>query len=383
MSGTHADVVVVGLGAAGSAALLALARAGVRVIGIDRYAPPHDRGSSHGETRVIREATGEGAEFVPLVQRSQALWRDVAAETGVELFRRCGFLAVDATGGAAQRHGRTGFFETTVAVARQCGIPFELPDATTVRARFPAFLLEGGERLFFEPGAGILFPERVIETQLALARRAGAETMLDETVTSIASTIDGIEVRTRAGAYHAARAIVTAGAGTPDLVPAYRSRLRLLRQTLHWFPPATPWFDEAHFPTFLWLYGPRPENSFYGFPQLNSGTQAVKLSGEQFEIETAAWDILDRVVTPAESAALHAHTRGRLDQLRKYPVKTASCVYTHTQDGRFLTEFVDEHERLLLVSACSGHGFKHSAAIGEQAAFQVTMCVTRGPLQVN
>jgi sarcosine oxidase len=362
-----ADVIVVGLGAAGSATLLALARRGVRVIGIDRFAPPHDQGSSHGETRVVREATGEGAEFVPLVQRSQLLWRELAAEVSEELFLRCGFLAVDASQGTAGRHGRPGFFETTVAIAQAKEIPFELPDPDSVRSRFPAFTLRGDEKLFFEPGAGLLYPERIIRAQLDVARTMGASVITDSAVTRVESSSRGVAVSTATGQFIADAVIVTAGPGLSDLVPAFRPRLRLLRQTLHWFAPTENWFHPELFPTFIWLHGPRPEDSFYGFPHIPSVTSGVKLSSEQFERETPTWDTLDRHVDGQESRNVWLMAQGRLRGLSDVAHRTASCVYTHTPDGRFLTEFVDEHDRVLAVSACSGHGFKHSAAVGENA----------------
>ena len=187
MAERSADVVVVGLGVAGSAVLRHLARqGGASVVGIDRLRPPHDRGSSHGASRITRLAIGEGHEYVPLVQRSHALWRELEAETGAALMQTTGGLVVATPESqAATFHGRPGFFERTVGAAERFGIAHEQLDAAEIAHRWPALQPRGDERGYFEPEAGLLRPEACVQAQLDAAVRDGATLRLDETVQRI------------------------------------------------------------------------------------------------------------------------------------------------------------------------------------------------------
>lgn len=362
-----ADVVVVGTGAVGAATAFQLARRGVDVLALDRFRPPHDRGSSHGETRVTRLATGEGAEYVPFVRRSHAIWRELEEATGETLLRTCGFLAVDGSGGAAVRHGRAGFFDTTVEIARAAGIAHEILAPDETMRRYEGLRLRGDERVFFEPGAGIVHPERAVAAQIAAARALGARFGFDEPVIAIAAGTQGVDVTTARRKISAAQVVIAAGAWTPGLakVPS----LRLLRQSLHWFAPAPPVFGIDRFPAFLWLHGPAPEDSFYGFPVLDEVERTMKVATEQFVDAIGAPEGLDRDVPQSESKLLHQrHVADRLIGLGSTARKAAACLYTHAPDGRFLIDRDPSSDRVLVVSACSGHGFKHSAAVGEHVA---------------
>ena len=193
-----ADILVAGLGAVGSAALYQAAKLGARVIGIDRFSPPHDHGSSHGDTRITRQAIGEGRSFVPLVLRSNQIWQELEAATGRTLMTRNGALILAPMGVAGDHHGSTSFLEDTFAAADEFDIPHHRLDAAEIAARFPQFRLTGDEAGYYEPGAGYLRPEACIETQLAMARQHGAVIHTGETVLAIegATAVEGVEVRT-------------------------------------------------------------------------------------------------------------------------------------------------------------------------------------------
>src|SRR5271169_631154 len=177
-----ADVVVVGLGAMGSASLYQLAKLGARVIGIDRFDPPHDQGSSHGDTRITREAIGEGRDFVPLVLRSNQIREELEAATGRSLLTRNGALVLASQSIAGNHHGSTSFVQDTINAAREFGIAHETLGAEEIRRRYPQFRLRGDEVGYFEGGAGFLCPEACIETQLTLARQMGAQIFTSEVV---------------------------------------------------------------------------------------------------------------------------------------------------------------------------------------------------------
>lgn len=368
----NADVIVVGLGAVGSALVLHLARQGVKVVGIDRFDPPHDQGSSHGRTRITRLAVGEGEAFVPLVQRSHALWRRFEAETGERLMQTTGLLVVGAPAGdTAAYHGQAGFFARTRSIAQRFGIEHEMLSPAAVRARFPAFLPGDDEHAYYEPEGGVLFPEACIRVQLMLAERAGARLLRRCRMQGVTPEGGGVAVQTDAGVLHADRAVLCTGAWLPGQAGGL-PRLRVLRQVLHWVEPEVPaWFDAGAFPAFLWLHGPDASDAFYGFPRVD-GQPGVKLATEQFT-QLSDPDHVDRTVAPAaEQALLDDHVAGRLRGLAPRVLASTTCLYTMADDGNFVIAPHPDTERITLVSACSGHGFKHSAALGESLAQHIT-----------
>ena len=369
MVGPLPDVVVVGLGAAGSAVLRHLARGGVSVVGIDRFHPPHDRGSSHGATRITRLAIGEGHEFVPLVQRSHALWRTLEAETGARLMQTTGGLVVAAPAAdAASFHGRPGFFERTVAAAERFGIAHERLEADAIARRWPALRPRADERGYFEPAAGILRPEACVQAQLDAAVRDGAVLRLGETVQRIESTGGRPSVVTGRGRLAAAHVVLAAGPWLPALLaPADAAPFAVRRQVLHWFRTDAPaLYAPDRLPVFIWMHGARGE-AFYGMP-MGDGYAGVKVATEQAETTTAP-DAVERGVSADERAAVFAtHIRGRLQGLQPQTVHDATCLYTSLPEGRFVVDRHPTQDGVTVVSACSGHGFKHSAALGEAVA---------------
>jgi sarcosine oxidase len=366
----HADVAVVGLGAMGAAALAELARRGVKAVGIDRFAPPHDLGSSHGETRITRQAVGEGAALAPLVIKSHEIWRALEAETGESLLIECGALIM--SNGANSHHGKQDFVRATAATAKAFSIPHEMLGADEIRRRFPQFLIEDDTVGCFEPGGGYVRPERCIAAALTIAQRLGATVRTGETVTAINQVGDGVEIVASSGIVRASRAIVTAGAWIGPLLGSPFDRLlSVKRQVLHWFEMEPEAVFSERSPVFVWMHGSGDTDYLYGFPPL-PGDSRVKVATEQYEAETTA-DAVDRAVRPEESAAMfERHVKGRLAGVSPRAVKAAACVYTVTPDFAFI---IDDHpaaDRILVVSACSGHGFKHSAGIGHAVAVRVT-----------
>jgi sarcosine oxidase len=363
------NTVVVGLGAVGSAAMYQLARRGVEVVGLDRFSPPHDRGSSHGETRITREALGEGFVYTPYARRSHAIWRELEVETGRELLLTCGFVAIDGSGGG-EFHGRQDFFGATVAAAERFGVPHERLSAEAARERFPQFALTGRERVYFEPGGGLVFPERCIAAQLERAKALGAEIRTGETVLALEPDGAGVRVVTDRTSYRARRAVLASGSWTPGFPEAARGEFRLLRQVLHWFETED---DRAYaperFPTFIWIHGPTAEDGFYGFPAVPGLTPGVKAAMEQWSDSLASPEHLVREVAEDEARRLYdRHVSGRLQGLGRRAHRSEACVYTMTPDQDFVIDYGATSDRVLVVSACSGHGFKHSAAIGAEVA---------------
>lgn len=363
------DVVVIGLGAMGSAALYQLARRGVKALGIDRFYPPHDQGSTHGETRITRQAIGEGEFYVPIALRSHEIWKDLEAETGEQLMVQSGCLIIDEVAPALRDRIHVAFLDRTRQAALKYGIEHEMLDPGEIRRRFPQFTPHEDEIGYFEPGGGYLNPERCVGVQIERARALGAATQLGTRVIAVKPEGSGVRIVTDHGDYHAGQAIVSAGPWAPELLGAPFDRLLApARQVMHWFEVDPGWTKlwEAS-PVFIWIHGPNPNDFFYGFPSLR-GTHAVKTAGEQYDVTTTPHDV-DRIVGSAEADAMHdIHLRNRVQGFSSKGMKALTCLYTLTPDSHFLIDQHPESDRILVVSPCSGHGFKHSAAIGEIAA---------------
>ncbi len=366
------DVAVVGLGAAGAATLYQLARRGVSVVGIDRFSPPHIYGSTHGDTRITREAIGEGEAYTPLVRRSHAIWRELEAETGQDLLTQCGGLIIEAAGGGAAGHHRHGFLASTIACARRYGIEHELLTAADVKHRFPQFGVDGTESAYYEPTAGFVRPERCVGAQLTVAARLGADIRRDERVLAVEPSGGGVRVRTDGGAVEAGRVVLAVGPWVRDFIGAELFRLfAVYRQVLNWFElsPEAGDHTSGAMPVFIW--GLDDGNAFYGFPAID-GTREIKVADEQLDSPTTA-DEASLDVEAGEPRALYERLLSvRLPGLSSRCLRTARCLYTVTPDANFV---IDDHPDLpgvLLVSPCSGHGFKHSAGVGEAIAQRVT-----------
>ena len=235
---SRADVIVVGLGAVGSAATLHLARQGKRVVGFDSWSPPHANGSSHGETRITRLAIGEGEEYSPLAIRSHELWREFEREAGVDLLVQCGGLIISNRVEAKESHGVPAFLDNTIRAARTYNIPHETLSAPDIRKRFPQFNVADHEAAYYEPSAGYLRVEACIEAQLKLAQKQGAELNTDTPIKLFRPVSGGVEVVTAAGdAYQAEQLLVCAGAWLPGLLklePPYHDLFKVTRQVMHW-----------------------------------------------------------------------------------------------------------------------------------------------------
>ena len=362
------DVAIAGLGAMGSAAARALALRGLRVVGFDRFAPPHALGSSHGRSRIIREAYFEHPSYVPLVQRAYVLWEELERESGERLLLRTGGLMIGRPEGLLV----TG----ALASARAHGLVHERIDAEEIARRVPALRPATGMVGVWEPRAGVLFPEPAVAAFLASARRHHAEIHTGEPVVSWRPEGDGVEIRTPRGDYHAGRLVVATGAWFLGLVPELALPLSVERVALFWFEPrADPAaFDPERFPVFILEHA--DGRFIYGFPRLEG---AVKLA-RHHEGEPADPDRLRRDVDADEVESMRAILRPYLPDADGPLRETAVCMYTNTPDGHFLIGSHPRQPRVLLVSACSGHGFKFAPAIGEIVSDLVIEGRTRGDL---
>lgn len=361
------DLIIAGTGAVGGAALYQSAKRGAKVLGIDRFHPPHNHGSSHGDTRITRVALGEGARYVQFARRSHEIWRELEAEAQEELFRACGCLIFGAEHGPRAAHGAADFLESTIQVAKEHGIPHEVLCGDELPARFPQFHWQGDERACFEPGGGYVRPERCIGAQVQAAKRLGAETRFGETLLNWEKDGSGVRVTTDRGSYEAGALILTTGAWMPQSARFLAGKAKIYRQVLHWFQPDGPHeiFTPERMPVYIRAHGTLSD-MFYGFPAIDGPGGGMKLAGEQFNEESDP-DHTRPEVTEDEIAHLHA-AASPVVRISPKSVRTVVCKYTVTPDFHFVIDRHPDHERVWGASACSGHGFKHSAGVGEALA---------------
>lgn len=361
------DVVVIGLGAVGSAALYQLSKSEKKILGIDRFEPPHTFGSSHGETRITRLAVGEGEDYVELAKRSHEIWREIEVEARVEIMTTTSGILIDSGTQPWGKHGSEGFWDKTVSFAKSGQISHKILAQEDLKSRFPAFQLGPSGKVYWEKEAGFLRPEVAIKTQLELARKNGAEIQLNAPVIEIRKEGSSILILTKNGKLVADRVLLSAGGWVKDfLSDEEASGFKICRQVLHWLEIEPGYTDWTTYPVWMWGFGPNPENFIYGFPSLDGKT--IKMATESF-VDVRHPDFLNRVVSKEEQDQFWKEkVEGKILGLKPKIIKSVVCFYTVTADARFVIKPLPGMENVLMVSACSGHGFKHSAALGERLA---------------
>lgn len=352
MSATH-DVAVVGLGAAGSATLAALASRGLRVVGLDRHAPPHQHGSSHGETRMIREAYFEAPFYVPLVQRAFAAWRRLEDRSDRRLLHSTGGIMIGIPDGELVAGSR--------ASARAHELPHEELEPAEIRRRFPALRPDDGLVGILEPRAGYLRPEACVEAFLDLARGAGAQVRTSEPVLEWSRAPDGLRLRTPSGELRAGRAVFCAGAWTARLFPELALPLEIERAVQFWFAPRdAEALRPGRCPVYAWE--PEPDRIWYGFPLQPRGLKVgFHYGGEPVTDPDGVRRDVDVAEVEEMRETLERHLPAAAGPAREASV----CLYTNTPDRHFLVDRHPEAPNVVIATACSGHGFKFASALGE------------------
>lgn len=339
----------------GSAAAAVIAGRGQRVIGLEQHWPAHDRGSSHGGSRIIRQAYFEHPSYVPLLLEAYELWAKLERDAEASLLTETGGLMLGAPGSET--------VAGALASARQWDLPHELLDAADVHRRWPTFTPASGEVAFYEARAGFVRPEATVAAHLKLAVQRGADLRFGSAVLSWEATDDGVAVRTAGETITAQRLVVTAGAWASRLLPGVAVPLEVERQLQVWLRPAdgTAAFAPDRQPIYVWEA--RDGMQAYGFPAL-PGDTGVKAAFFRRGALTDP-DALDRSVRPGEVEALAEFLAPRIPALAGPAVRAAACMYTLTPDHHFAIGVHPEHERVVVAAGFSGHGFKFVPVIGE------------------
>jgi len=355
MGTTSFDVIVVGLGGMGSAAAAHLAARGARVLGLEQFTPAHARGSSHGDTRIIRQAYFEHPDYVPLLTRSFELFADLDADDPGLLVETGGLML-------GTRDSQT--VAGSLASAKRWDLPHKLLETAEIRRRFPTFAPAAGTVALFEQRAGFVRPERTVLAHLARAAHRGADLRFDVQVRGWSATGAGVRVRTSAGEHRADRLVVTAGAWSSQLLADLGLPLVVERQLLFWFDPIADVeaFGVGRHPVFIWE---QPSGlQLYGFPAVDGPTGGVKVAFFRAG-GPADPDRLDREIHPAEVERMRVQLARYLPGAAGDFQRGVACLYTTTPDEHFVIAPHPQHPNIVVAAGFSGHGFKFVPVVGE------------------
>jgi sarcosine oxidase len=333
-------VAVIGGGAMGAATSWRLQMRGIDVVCYDRYSPPHAFGSTHGESRIIRTAYFEGDWYVPLLQEAFPMWRELEAVSGTNLLTMTGALMI----GDASSEVVVG----AQASAKAHGLDAEFLDSDQLRRRYRGHVVRDGDVAMLDRQAGVINPDRAVAAMLAQVPHVDRDTAV-KSIAELRSDFDAV--------------VVAAGPWTPELIDWIP--LRIERQVHVWFSIArdADWFAPARFPAFVRLS--RDSGFLYGIPSLDGKT--VKI-GRHHDGETTTPDTIRRRVDDADIDPLRLAASTYMRGVSGHVTRTLTCMYTNTPDGHFVIDFAPDDRRVVVISACSGHGFKFAPVIGDIAA---------------
>ncbi len=345
------DVIVIGTGGVGSAVLLRLADRGVRVLGLDQFPPGHHHGSSHGQTRIIRQAYFEHSDYVPLLLRAYELWHDIETRAGQTLFQQVGLLEVGPADGVV--------IPGVMHSVQQHQLPIESLTPSESRQRFPAFSFPDDWQAVFEPTAGYLLVERCVEAQVRLAREAGA-VWRRQRVVSWNADASGVTVETESGHYASSHLVVCAGAWSAQLLANLGVPLRVIAKHQYWFTPHPVEHDAGACPTFFFEV---PAGYFYGFPPITE--QGIKVARHSGGTLWKQPQPLAGVRDSADEAMVRHFVAKHLRGVAHAPVAQQACMYTMSPDEHFVVDRYPEQNQVVFAAGLSGHGFKFTPVLGE------------------
>jgi len=365
------DVVVVGLGGMGSAAAYHLAARGQRVLGLERHTPAHDKGSSHGGSRITRQSYFEDPAYVPLLLRSYELWEQLARDSGQDVLRLTGGLFL----------GRPDSLTVagSLRAARDWDLPHEVLSSAEVSQRFPTFSPAEDEVALYEAKAGFVRPEVTVSAHIALAARAGADLHFSEPVVSWASTPAGVRVTTARGTYEADRLVIAPGAWAPQLLADLGVPITVERQVMYWFEPlggVGPYTADKH-P--IYIHEDAEGTQIYGFPAIDGPNRGAKVAFFR-RGQVCTPDTIDRQVHDHEIDAMRSQANRLLPGLATRYLDAATCMYSNTADQHFVIAQHPAHANVTVACGFSGHGFKFVPVVGEVLADLATTGTTAHPI---
>jgi sarcosine oxidase len=351
------DVIVIGCGGFGSAACAHLADRNCRVLGLEQFDLVHDRGSSHGETRITRQAYFEHPDYVPLLKTAQRLWAELEQRCGVELFRQTGLILAGPADGEA--------VPGTRLAAMVHHLPLDELSPAEAARRFPGFRFRDDHRVLFEAAAGMLWVESCVRAHLDWARQRGAVLHSHETVRHWRPVGSGVEVQTDRATYSAGRLVITAGAWSAGMLPFLQTQLVVSRKVTGWFRTQPGSYSVAQgSPVFFIEHSPTA--AFYGFPSVDGAT--IKLAEHSGRDVVTDPSHLDRQVAPHDLERLQALIGESFPMATGAVERTSVCMYTHSPDSHFFIDHHPLHPQVIYGAGFSGHGFKFTGVLGAALA---------------
>lgn len=350
------DTIVLGLGGMGSAVAAHTAARGRRVLGLERFGPAHARGSSHGESRIIRQAYFESPDYVPLLRRAYELWDALEARTEMKLRAQ--------TGGLFVGRPETTVVAGTLESARRWDLAHEVYDAADLRRAFPMVTPLDDEVGVYEAVAGALFPEPGVHAHLLAAAADGAELRFGVHATRWEADDAGVRVTLDDGTHADARRLaICAGPWFGRIAADLDIPLRVERKVQFWFAPLD---HAAVTPAHLPIYAVQRDGAemFYGFPDFGGGAKVA----HHGRGDGADPDALDRNVGEAEIAYAHAALASFVPAAAGAFLRADPCMYTLTPDEHFVIGLHPRHANVVVAGGFSGHGYKFTPVVGEIVA---------------
>ena len=359
------DAIVIGIGGMGSATLFHLARSGARVLGLEQFGIPHQFGSSHGSTRIIRLAYSEGDEYVPLLRSAYEYWRELETISGKSILHLTGGLDIGPKN------------SWTIEGSRQSclthGLEFEELDNIEINRRFPGYQLPESLQAIYHRDGGYLLSELAVETYAEAAKAEGAEVQTEEAVRSWKCDGDGLRVETDAGEYRALKLVITAGPWVGQLVEPLRHLCRVERQVLLWTEMLEPkLFEPASFPVFNME---SPIGRFYGFPDhRGEGFKIGKYHHLEQQVDDPA--SVDRECHPEDEGVLREAIKQYFPSANGEARELTTCLFTNSPDEHFILDRYPGERDVFVAAGFSGHGFKFCSVIGK---VMTEFCLDRQP----
>ncbi|MBI3841334.1 MAG: N-methyl-L-tryptophan oxidase [Thaumarchaeota archaeon] len=358
LSVRRCDALVIGCGVMGSSVSYNLASRGLRVVNVERFRVNHELGSSHGRTRIIRLAYYEDERYVPMLRRAFEAWREVERKSGAQLLRM--------TGGLMMGREEGELVGGVLRTARAHGLEHHVLSAREAEERFEAFTLSEEFVAVHEESAGMLFAEESVRAFVGLAREAGCDFVQSAQVTGWKAGPEGVEVEAGGERFLADRVVSCAGPWTGQLFPGVLP-LKCERQVPLWFSSLGDGaFGPDRMPVFI--MEEEPGRFFYGLPEVGHGVKVARTH----EGDIVEPDRVNREVASEDTAPVEAFVARRLKKLGREPIASTTCLYSNTPDFNFAIGPHPKEGRVLVVSACSGHGFKFASVIGEIVSDMVT-----------
>ena len=371
MKANHFDMIVLGVGGMGSAVVHELARRGHRVLGLEQYSLVHDRGSSHGDTRITRKAYYEHPDYVPLLQRAFERWYQLESASGKHLLTNTPCLCI----GRDQSKLIRGVMQS----AKEHQLDVQYLNCDTLRLQYPQFCLSPEYVATLERDAGFLYVEECVRTHIEQAQQYGAIIHEQEQVVGWESEGEQVRITTIKDTYHAAKLVICGGAWSAKLLQSLNVPLTVMRQILHWIKPQNAQaFTRDHFPVFII---DQPSGNFYGFPVINEAS-GLKVAQHYGQPEVKHPEEIDWEPNTTDEAAVRAFLSNHMPDVSGVCTRAKVCMYTLTPDRHFIIDIHPQYRNICFAAGFSGHGFKFASVVGEIMADLAERRVTQLPINM-